>query len=102
MAANLNGLTQADTDTLSRVHVPTLVLHGANDPLIAPKNAARFAAAIPGARMIVYPQVGHLPQLEIAQRSARDAAAFLHGCVIIGRCDGTISAMPSAPARPPR
>ncbi len=33
--------------------------------------------AIPGARLIVYPEVGHLPQIEIPKRSAADVAAFL-------------------------
>jgi len=28
--------------------------------------------------LITYPNVGHLPQLEIPQRSAADAAAFLN------------------------
>jgi hypothetical protein len=32
---------------------------------------------MPGAKLIIYPKVGHLPQLEIPQRSAADAAEFL-------------------------
>ena len=35
------------------------------------------AKAIPGAKLITYPRVGHLPQIEIPQRSADDVAAFL-------------------------
>jgi pimeloyl-ACP methyl ester carboxylesterase len=31
----------------------------------------------PGAKLITYPKVGHLPQIEIPQRSAADVAAFL-------------------------
>jgi pimeloyl-ACP methyl ester carboxylesterase len=45
--------------------------------LIEPAAARKFAAAIPGAQLILYPQVGHLPQIEIPQRSAADVAAFL-------------------------
>jgi pimeloyl-ACP methyl ester carboxylesterase len=45
--------------------------------LIEPSAAKKFAAAIAGAKLITYPKVGHLPQLEIPQRSAADAAAFL-------------------------
>ena len=65
-------------DLLSAIKVPTLILWGASDPLIEPAAAKKFAAAIPGAKLIIYPNVGHLPQLEIPQRSAADAAAFLH------------------------
>jgi pimeloyl-ACP methyl ester carboxylesterase len=54
-----------------------LILWGESDPLIEPAAAKKFAAAIPGAKVITYPKVGHLPQIEIPQRSAADAAAFL-------------------------
>jgi tetratricopeptide (TPR) repeat protein len=53
------------------------VLWGEIDPLIEVAGAHKFADAIPGAKLIVYPKVGHLPQVEIPQRSADDAAAFL-------------------------
>jgi pimeloyl-ACP methyl ester carboxylesterase len=62
---------------LSAVKVPTLILWGQNDPLIEPAAASKFSAAIPGSKVITYPNVGHLPQLEIPQRSAADVAAFL-------------------------
>jgi pimeloyl-ACP methyl ester carboxylesterase len=55
-----------------------LILHGDSDVLIEPASAQKFAAAIPGAKVIIYPQVGHLPQIEIPQRSASDVAEFLH------------------------
>jgi pimeloyl-ACP methyl ester carboxylesterase len=53
------------------------VLHGENDVLIEPGSARKFAAAIPGAKLILYRRVGHLPQIEIPQRSAADVAEFL-------------------------
>jgi pimeloyl-ACP methyl ester carboxylesterase len=68
---------QATADSLGTIKVPTLVLHGENDVLIEPAGARKFAAAIPGAKLITYPHVGHLPQIEIPQRSAADVAAFL-------------------------
>ena len=40
-------------------------------------RARKFAAAIPGAKLITYPQVGHLPQIEIPARSAAAVAEFL-------------------------
>ncbi len=54
-----------------------MILWGESDPLIEPDAAKKFAAAISGSKLITYPQVGHLPQLEIPQRSAADVAEFL-------------------------
>ncbi len=68
---------QASAAVLHNIAVPTLILHGEADPLIEPAAAQKFAAAIPGARLILYPHVGHLPQIEIPERSAADVAQFL-------------------------
>jgi pimeloyl-ACP methyl ester carboxylesterase len=68
---------QASAAVLHNIAVPTLILHGEADPLIEPAAARKFAAAIPGARLILYPHVGHLPQIEIPERSAADVAQFL-------------------------
>lgn len=77
MDINFGALAQASADLLGGIKVPTLVLHGESDVLIEPKSAGKFAAAIPGAKLITYPQVGHLPQIEIPLRSAADVASFL-------------------------
>ena len=69
--------SQATTDVLATIKVPTLVLWGELDPLIEVAAAHKFAEAIPGAQLIIYPKVGHLPQVEIPQRTADDTAAFL-------------------------
>jgi pimeloyl-ACP methyl ester carboxylesterase len=69
--------SQATAELLGTIKVPTLILHGENDPIIEPAAARKFAAAIPGARLLTYPRVGHLPQVEIPERSAADVAAFL-------------------------
>ena len=44
---------------LSQLRVPTLVLHGAEDPLLRPAAAQDTAAAIQGARLVILPGVGH-------------------------------------------
>jgi pimeloyl-ACP methyl ester carboxylesterase len=77
IGVNFQAQRQATADLLGAIRVPTLVLHGESDPLIEPASARKFAAAIPGAKLIMYPHVGHLPQIEIPQRSAADVAAFL-------------------------
>lgn len=46
-------------DELAGVQVPTLVLHGEDDPLIVAANGRELAAAIPNARLIVAPLRGH-------------------------------------------
>ena len=73
--------TYADARQLATIRIPTLVMHGDHDRLIPVENGRRFADAIPGAQLIVYPNVGHLPQMEISDRSAADLRAFLraHG-----------------------
>jgi pimeloyl-ACP methyl ester carboxylesterase len=44
---------------LASVRVPTLVLHGDADPLVRPAGGRATAAAVPGARLIVFAGMGH-------------------------------------------
>lgn len=44
---------------LARITAPTVVLHGADDPLIPVGNGMRLAQLIPGARYVELPAVGH-------------------------------------------
>ena len=44
---------------LNAVRVPTLVVHGVDDPLIPLENGRRTAAAVPGARFMVLKGMGH-------------------------------------------
>ncbi|MEJ2716899.1 MAG: alpha/beta fold hydrolase [Deltaproteobacteria bacterium] len=44
---------------LKRVAAPTLVIHGADDPLIHPEAGKEIAEAIPGARFCVIEGLGH-------------------------------------------
>lgn len=51
------------TAALAAVAVPTLVLHGEADPLIGISGGRATAKAIPGARLVTYPGMGHdLPE----------------------------------------
>jgi len=77
MSVNPSAFNQASVAALDKISVPTLILHGESDVLIEPASARKFAAAIPGAKVLIYPNVGHLPQIEIPQRSAADVAEFL-------------------------
>ena len=77
MSIDMSAPARPTADLVSTIKAPTLILWGESDPLIEPTAAKKFAAAIPGAKLITYPKVGHLPQIEIPQRSAADVAAFL-------------------------
>jgi pimeloyl-ACP methyl ester carboxylesterase len=51
------------TPALRSLHVPTLVIHGDGDPLIDPSGGRATADAIPDARLLMLPGMGHdLPQ----------------------------------------
>lgn len=67
----------ASYEVLRAVNVPTLVLHGEQDNLVPVEGGRLFGEAIPGAVVITYPGVGHLPQEEIAEESLDDLLAFL-------------------------
>jgi pimeloyl-ACP methyl ester carboxylesterase len=60
-----------------RITMPTLILWGEEDHLVPVEAAHSYARAIRGAKLIVYPATGHLPQEEVADKSAADARSFL-------------------------
>jgi len=67
-------VTAAD---FNAIRTPTLVMAGENDKLIPVADARAFAAAIPGARLVTYAGVGHVPMEQLPDRSAQDLRAFL-------------------------
>jgi pimeloyl-ACP methyl ester carboxylesterase len=62
---------------IARIQAPTLVLWGDQDALIPVQHAGFFSRDLPNDTLIIYEGVGHMPQLEIPERSAHDARAFL-------------------------
>jgi pimeloyl-ACP methyl ester carboxylesterase len=64
-------------DRLGDITAPTLVIHGDSDPLVPLENGRLLAAGIPGARLIVYPGIGHIPEVECFERFNADLIAFL-------------------------
>ena len=52
------------TPLLARIAVPTLVVTGAEDVIIKPDDARALARQIPGARLEVIEEAGHLPSIE--------------------------------------
>lgn len=68
---------EATPQRLAAIKAPTLVMFGAEDRLIPAADGPRFTAAIPGATLITYPDVGHVPMEQIPDRSASDLKAWL-------------------------
>jgi pimeloyl-ACP methyl ester carboxylesterase len=60
------------TAALRSVSVPTLVLHGADDPLVNVSGGRATAAAIPGAELVVLDGMGHHLSRELWAEIARD------------------------------
>ena len=73
---NLQGGAHPDPAALSaalgRLKVPTLVMHGKVDKLIAVAEGMRTARTIPGSTLILYDGVGHVPMEQIPDKSAAD------------------------------
>ena len=74
--------------TLASLTMPTLVLWGETDTLIPASAGERFAAVLPNAQLIIYPQVGHLPMEEIPVQSAADLLSFLENRPLSARTNG--------------
>jgi pimeloyl-ACP methyl ester carboxylesterase len=56
---------QDRTQALSAVRVPTLVVHGEDDPLVSVSGGRATAAAIPGATLMIVPGMGHIIPAEV-------------------------------------
>ena len=60
---------------LKRVTTPTLVIHGADDPLVPVEGGRDTAAHIPGAKLLEIPGMGHDLPLELVGQIADAIAA---------------------------
>jgi pimeloyl-ACP methyl ester carboxylesterase len=68
------------TDLLAGLKgLPTLVVVGAEDVLTPPREAEGMAKAIPGAKLAIIPNAGHLAPLEQPEAFNRHLAALLAG-----------------------
>jgi pimeloyl-ACP methyl ester carboxylesterase len=55
---------------LGSIDVPTLVLWGADDGVVPRAHGERYAERIPDAKLVIVPEVGHLPVLETPEEIA--------------------------------
>jgi non-heme chloroperoxidase len=70
-------LAYEDTQQLPRIVTPTFLLWGERDALFPSEDQDRLVAAIPGTKLIKYPETGHCPNWERPERVATDLEIFL-------------------------
>jgi pimeloyl-ACP methyl ester carboxylesterase len=64
-------------ERIKSIHAPTLILWGGRDRLIPPGVAKVFERDIAGSRLVVFPELGHVPQEEDPARTVEPVRAFL-------------------------
>ena len=66
-----------DAAGVATIEVPTLILWGGRDRLIPPATAREFARRIAGSRLVLFPELGHVPQEEDPARTVAVVRDFL-------------------------
>ena len=78
MIARLEQVVLEDPEPLlRRIRAPTLLLWGEKDAMIPIANAADYLHALPDARLVSLPGLGHVPQEEAPALSLAPVRAFL-------------------------
>lgn len=81
LAYRFDQMQAADVDkglaAIRALKVPTLILWGGKDRLIPVENGHKFAADIAGAQLVVFEDLGHVPQEEDPQRTVQALRQFL-------------------------
>ncbi|MDO9234916.1 MAG: alpha/beta hydrolase [Aquabacterium sp.] len=67
-----------DTSLLSRLTMPVMILWGAKDRLFGLDHAKDWHEALPGSRLVVLDECGHIPHEEDPALSAAAVQQFLH------------------------
>jgi pimeloyl-ACP methyl ester carboxylesterase/cbb3-type cytochrome oxidase subunit 3 len=62
---------------LQRIRAPTLLLWGEKDAMIPVANAADYLKALPDARLVTFPKLGHVPQEEAPDEVSAEVRKFL-------------------------
>jgi pimeloyl-ACP methyl ester carboxylesterase len=75
--ADLRAGVASGQERIATIQTPALIMWGDQDALIPVEHARHFARDLPNDQLIIYEGVDHMPQLEIPERSANDARAFL-------------------------
>ena len=62
---------------LRKITIPSLIIHGEEDNLVDIKFIGHFVEQIPNVELISYPNVGHMPPMEIPEQLSNDIEAFI-------------------------
>lgn len=62
---------------LPQIKAPTLVIHGLLDRLVPPKNAEIIASRIPGAKLVLLPNAGHIFGTDQPEAAEQALSSFL-------------------------
>lgn len=71
------GLITKVPSALKTIKVPTLVLWGGKDVVTPTLMSKAYASSIPNNKLIIYPDLGHIPMEEAPARTVKDVLAFL-------------------------
>ena len=66
-----------DAERIASIRTPTLVLWGRRDRLIPLAVGEHFGRTIPGSRLVIFDDLGHVPHEEDAARTVKPVRAFL-------------------------
>jgi pimeloyl-ACP methyl ester carboxylesterase len=66
-----------ESPRIKEIQTPTLIMWGQQDKWVPVANAYRFKDDLPNAGLIVYPNLGHVPQEENPAETVKDALKFL-------------------------
>jgi len=67
----------ANPSDLKNISIPSLILHGEEDNLVDIRFTNHFVEQIPNVKLISYPEVGHMPPMEIPAQLAKDMRDFI-------------------------
>lgn len=77
LAYRLEQKLSGDEAHIKALRLPALILWGGKDRLIPVENGKRFAADIPNSQLVVFDDLGHVPQEEDAQKTVGVVKLFL-------------------------
>jgi pimeloyl-ACP methyl ester carboxylesterase len=61
---------------IANYNIPTLIVWGAEDKIIKPETAELMSELMPQAKVIIMPEVGHVPMVEAVNDTANDYKIF--------------------------
>lgn len=77
IALTAAGFEQKLTESVANNNIPTLIMWGEEDRVLDVSAAAAFKQLIPQAQVTIFPEVGHLPMVEIPSESSEVYQEFL-------------------------